>query len=448
MISPEPNHPNLVLVEPASPEQPAEQQQPTPRWSLVKRILFRFAFVYLVLYNLPFPFEYIPYVDQAAQVYPKLWSFVVPQVGEDVFGVQITVEPNGSGDTTFNYVQVFCYLVLALAVTAFWSFLDRRRLNYVRLHDWLQAYVRLALALVMLGYGAAKVIPTQFTTPSLDRLMQPFGDASPMGLLWTFMGASAAYTIFAGLSEMIGGLLLIARRTQLLGALVSFGVMLNVVLLNFCYDVPVKLFSSHLLLMSIFLMLPGVGRLVNLLVLNRRVEPAPIRPLFQRKWLHRSALVLRTVFVLGWAGMFLYQGWKMSAEYGFRAPKPPLYGIWNVEELTVDGTPRPPLITDTTRWRRMIFSYPRFMSIQQMDDSRVGYRVAVDEKKKTLTMTKRNEPNWRTRFSYRQIEPGLLAVEGTMDGQKMQAKIRRVEESKFLLVSRGFNWINEYPFNR
>lgn len=448
MISPEPNHPNLVLVDPASPEEPAEQQKPAPRWSLAKRILFRFAFAYLVLYNLPFPMDYIPFVDELFQWYPEVWSFIVPQVGQDVFGVSVTVEPNGSGDTTFNYVQVFCYLILALAATAIWTFLDRQRLQYARLHEWLQAYVRFALALTMLGYGAAKVIPTQFPSPAIDRLLQPFGDASPMGLLWTFMGASAAYTIFSGLCEMIGGLLLIARRTQVLGALVCMGVLINIVLLNFCYDVPVKLYSSHLLLMSIFLILPDMGRLVNLLVLNRRVEPAVIQPLFRRKWLHWSALVLRTVFVVGWAGFFLYQGWKMSFEYGNRAPKPPLYGIWNVEELAIDGVDQPPLITDKTRWRRVVFSYPRFMAIQLMDDSRTGYRLVLNEKKKTLTLTKRADPQWRSLLSYRQIEPGLLALEGTMDGQKIRARARRVDESKFLLVSRGFHWINEYPFNR
>jgi hypothetical protein len=67
-----------------------------------------------------------------------------------------------------------------------------------------------------------------------------------MGLLWTFMGASAAYTIFTGLGELVGGLLLTTRRTALAGALVSAAVMTHVAVLNFCYDVPVKLFSMVL----------------------------------------------------------------------------------------------------------------------------------------------------------------------------------------------------------
>ena|GEM_PF-5392919 len=41
-------------------------------------------------------------------------------------------------------------------------------------------------------------------SPTLDRLVQPFGDASPMGLVWTFMGASTAYPIFAAPGCWVG----------------------------------------------------------------------------------------------------------------------------------------------------------------------------------------------------------------------------------------------------
>ena len=438
--------PALTLVEPTG--EPREQERAGPRWGLAQKVLLRFAFCYLVLYNLPFPLDYVFLSTNVAKPYQDLWNFIVPWVGEDLFNVDPSVLPNGSGDTTYNYVQVFCFLMLALAATAIWTFLDRKRANYARLHEWLRVYVRFALALTMIGYGAAKVIPSQFPAPSLDRLLQPYGDSSPMGLLWTFMGASLTYSVFGGLSEMLGGLLLISRRTTLLGALVSIGVMTNVVLLNFSYDVPVKLFSSHLLLMAIFLTLPDLRRLANLLVFNRRVEPAEIQPLFRRKWLQRGALALRTVFFVGFAIFLLNQAYQGTKQYGSRAPKPPLYGIWNVEDFVMDGQARPPLITDEARWRRVVFDYPGVIAIQLMGDSRQRYRLALDAGKKSLALTKRDDPKWQSRLSYRQPEPQFLAMEGTFDGHKVQARLRRVDESKFLLVSRGFHWINEYPFNR
>ena len=41
-----------------------------------------------------------------------------------------------------------------------------------------------------------------------------------------------------------------------------------------------------------------------------------------------------------------------------------------------------------------------------------------------------------------------LALAGGVDGRQIQAALRRADPSQFLLTSRGFHWINEYPFNR
>jgi len=78
----------------------------------------------------------------------------------------------------------------------------------------------------------------------------------------TFMGASTPYNVFTGASEMLAGVLLFFPTTTLLGALLAMAVMTQVVALNFCYDVPVKLFSTHLLAESISSPrpMPGVSR--------------------------------------------------------------------------------------------------------------------------------------------------------------------------------------------
>jgi len=126
---------------------------PSP-WSLIKRIAFRFAFAYLVLYNFPFPFNVMSWFDEASSRYDALWQRIVTPVGKAVFGADTSVLPNGSGDTTYNYVQVFCFLVIALFATAVWSILDRKRTNYARLHEGLRIYIRFALAGAMISYGA------------------------------------------------------------------------------------------------------------------------------------------------------------------------------------------------------------------------------------------------------------------------------------------------------
>jgi uncharacterized membrane protein YphA (DoxX/SURF4 family) len=208
----------------------------------------------------------------------------------------------GSGDTTFHYVQVLCFLLIAATVTLIWSIVDRRRTGYHRLYLGLRVLVRIILGGTLISYGAAKVIQTQFPPPQLNRLLQPVGEMSPMGLLWTFMGASPPYNVFTGASEMLAGVLLFFPTTTLVGALLAMAVMTQVVALNFCYDVPVKLFSTHLLAESIFLVAPDARRLANVLLLNRDVAPAPRETVLQRPNHLRAAFVLKLLFLMLVAG--------------------------------------------------------------------------------------------------------------------------------------------------
>ncbi len=106
------------------------------------------------------------------------------------------------------------------------------------------------------------------------QLTRTYGDSSPMGLLWTFMAASSMYTFFGGLLEMIPSFPLLFRRTTTIGAAMAAAVMSNVFLMNMCYDVPVKQFSFHLLLMAIILLLPEVPRFADAFLWNRKTEPS------------------------------------------------------------------------------------------------------------------------------------------------------------------------------
>jgi hypothetical protein len=434
------------------PEPEAAEAKPAvEEWGPVKRLLFRFSFVYLVLYCFPFPLTVLPFAKVLMKPWEAVWDLVVPAVGTAVFQVEADNRHNGSGDTTYDWVLVFTYLVLAVLATAAWTWFGRKRTSHPRLYDGLRAYIRFFLAIFMISYGAAKAIKSQFAFPALDELLQPIGESSPMGLVWDFMGASTAYTAFTGLIEMLGGFLLAFRRTTLLGALVSFGAMANVLLLNLCYDVPVKLFSAHLLLMSVFLMLPDLERLANLFVLNRRVERAEERPLFANPKRNRAFAIAAAAVVFLFAGWSLYQSWQDDVLYGDLTPRPPLYGIWRADEMVVDGVARPPLLTDGTRWRYLVFSYSDFVSLRLMDGSaetgRQYFRLKLDQAKGRMTLLKYRNAKWRAAFSYRQPAPGVLDLEGTMDGQAIRARLRRMDESQLLLVSRGFHWVNEYPLN-
>jgi hypothetical protein len=288
------------------------------------------------------------------------------------------------------------------------------------------------------------VIPAQMPAPYLSRLLETYGDSSPMGLLWTFIGASKPYEIFCGSVEMLGGLLLFVPALTTLGALICVAAMGNVFLLNMCYDVPVKLMSLEFLVMALFLVTPDARRLTDLFIFHRTVR-LPSIPLVRKKWLNRSLLALQVLggFVL--AAVALYGSYQQAKYYEI---KPPHYGVWAVEEYVVDGIIVPPSLNEQTRWRRVILDVPERLTVQYVDAPQDRFFLKQDDSKKSLTLSRRGDPNWKSDLSYQETGRDTLAIAGQFDGHQIQAKLHRMDESKFPLTSRGFHWVNEVPYNR
>ena len=108
-------------------------------WSVMQKLLFRFFAVYFFIYIFPFPVRYIPFADTFSTWYNHFWDLLVPWAGKTILHVNypITVKPNGSGDTTYNYVQLFLFATFAIIGAIIWSVADRKRKSYDLLLYWL-----------------------------------------------------------------------------------------------------------------------------------------------------------------------------------------------------------------------------------------------------------------------------------------------------------------------
>jgi hypothetical protein len=421
------------------------QDQAAADWSRVHRLAFRFAFVYLISYYLPFPFGAIPHTDSLAQKYQSLWLKLVPWVGKHVLHLnhEIMTSTNCSGDTTYDYVRVLCLLALAFAASLLWSFLDRSHANYKQKYQWLRSYVRLSVGAAMLMYGAAKIFLMHFPHPNLYKLLEPLGDYSQMSLLWTFMGASRGYTVFAGCLQMFCGILLFVPQLTTLGALVGLAVFSNIFALNLWYDLPVKLYSLHILLVCFFLVLPDARRLVNFLLLNRSVARSPETTLFNHRRLNAGALVAQLTLGGFLVCSYLYRTHDYEKRNFGTDSRPPFYGIWIVDEFILGGKVLAPLLTDETRWQRVVFQFPKEVGIQSMNGSWTGYWLRQDMAKKTFAMEKPNDPNSELEFTFFNPDSRSLSLEGSDGGNEIRVKLHRVDEKQFALVGAGFHWINE-----
>jgi hypothetical protein len=360
-------------------------------WPLWQRIVFRYSFVHCLLYSLPEPFDSLLHTISRGFLWlyaqfdadwlrgtseragtaamhvsrePRRWwdELILwltdhgwtPFPAVDLFEMQDgekvrIVNPSGSGDTSADITRLLVIVAAAVLLTIVWTLLSRAR-GYPRLGRWLHLYARWYVAFHMLfSYGLMKLYGGQFGTMELGRLTQEYGDKSGMGMVWTFMAGSRAYEWFGGLGEVAAGLLLLHHRTALLGALVTIGVMANVCALNWLYDVPVKLFSLHLLLYAVFLLAPYRQRLWALLIANTASAPVDQR-VVRRWWLVWPLMLFGCTWIACHVVESHVDGMKAIERNEKRlGPKPELWGIWRVEKMLRGGVEVP--ITDATRWQ-------------------------------------------------------------------------------------------------
>ena len=305
---------------------------PTDRlapWSEPKKLAFRFCFLYFVTYIFFTPNNELPVINTLYEGLNNLLHRFIPWFARHIFGYRkpITIFTNGSGDTTYDYMLWFFGITLTLAGTIIWTLLDRRGKQYQTLYHWIRVIVRYYLFYTMINYGFFKVIKVQFPFPSLYRLVQPYGNSSPMGLAWTYMGYSTTYNYFTGFAELLGGLLVLSRKTTTIGALVCLGVMTNVFMINMGYDVPVKLLSFNTILMCLFLLGKDILRLLNFFILNRTVPASDLSfPRFNKKWSY-SLLGIKLFLIVSLTWLTVSDAWEYYQHSGDNAPKPPCTGF-------------------------------------------------------------------------------------------------------------------------
>jgi hypothetical protein len=214
------------------------------------------------------------------------------------------------------------------------------------------------------------------------------------------------------------------------------------------YDVPVKLFSFHLILMGLVLLAPDLSRFRDFLFKNCPVGPSTVPKLFRTRRANRIAAVAQIALGLWMIGTHVQSGWETWKKFGGGRPKSPLYGVWNVDQMSVDGQIRSPLLNDYGRWRRVIFDVPTAMAFQRMDDSLAGYGTTISSNDNSIAMTKGSDKNWKADLHFQRPAQDQLTLDGEMDGHKIHMQLQLIDRNKFLLVNRGFHWVQEFPFNR
>ena len=252
--------------------------------------------------------------------------------------------------------------------------------------------------------------------------------------------------------------MLLFRRTTTLGALVSIAVLGNVAMLNYCYDVPVKLYSSHLLFMAIVLLAKDARRLLAVLLTNQ-----PTTPTVLRRPLPMWFLVPIQIVKLALAGWIIWTAAAPNYEaYRQRGSNPPAFaGIWETTEFSLVAA-EGKAVAPNEHWHHVVVQrydpkQPTYVTVSRLGYSKQTYTMTVDAERHVWTLTpvgKEAGAPLELTYAERTVEatettPARKEVElsGTIAGSTLRAVLQPRDPASFPIHNRGFHWVQEYPYN-
>jgi hypothetical protein len=453
----EPPAPARPAPQQSAPEQSAPDRAADQVWPLWQRLLFRFFFVYLLLQTEPWGlFRAIPGMQFVLRFYEMAVDWAVHASNTRLFHVRAVLVPeNGSGDTSWAWTQLWLCLSLAAVACIVWTILDRKRPHYERLAFWLRMIVRYYVAAAALSYGLLKLLLLQMPFPAISQLATPLGDLLPMRVSWLFIGYSVPYQFFSGAMETVAGLLLLYRRTVTAGLFAATGAFMNVVMINLSYDVPVKLYSSHLLLACLFLLALDAKRMLRFLVLNQPTPPTTAYdPNFAFAWQRWGSIGVK-VYIVFQLLVFPLQGdWRRYQTVNRPVnPGPFKAGMYDVRRYVVNHDTVPTTSPDTLRWKDVIFDNAGAGSVNTLDQVfwqryRRGYfRYRPDTVKHTVavwkTSTVPGDSTFLFTMRYDAPDTNTIRFHTAIRGDSVHVELVRMPRH-FQLAERQFLWVSEY----
>jgi hypothetical protein len=298
--------------------------------------------------------------------------------------------------------------------------------------------------------------------PTISQLNTNLGDFTPGKLYWLTTGVAPFFEVFAGIFELTATVLLLFRRTTILGALMMIAILLPIWFVNIGYNAGVELASMHLLVLSVALLIRDLPRFWHILVQQKNAALTYIKPfVFTASWKRTGSLLLKGVFIF----LFLvYRGYEYGKLYAagktFKLPLEngikSFTGYYNVEEFRLNGRMIPYSPDDTVRWQNVIFEKFNTISIKVArpfalnsqnkirtteyygNVGRLFYGYEADTIKQVLVLKNRADTSAKLSLNYSRPFSGGFILKGT-NGNKdsVYAVLKKINKTYPLAINRN-----------
>ena len=399
-------------------------------WTAWQKTAFRFLFVFLTLQALTESFWgnlfggtlIIWRLGEKIFVRPCLW------LNNQIFHFKYIPQTWTTFSGALHTIRDTVYLLLTCLVCVLWTIFDKKRPNYNKLHYWFSQCVIVILSCITFAYGVLKLFPVQMNAPSFIDLHKSVGDLSPFDLLWTTFGYGKPYQVFTGFFELSGAVLILFKRTRVAGLLIIISVMLNVIMLNYTYQVGVLVTSFYILLLALFLLTPYARQLVHFFFSHRPVT------LYQNKYTPGKNLKTRLFKII--ATIFICYSFILNARFAYNvyAKRETInhsrkYSL--VKNYMVNNDTLRLIANDTICWRfwsERVTDGKRFVTIGTMKPGVTQtYIIEQDALNHHLTLHPFSHDDTASlNFSYTDISRSEWCLEGDIKQKRIKIELQRI----------------------
>mgnify|MGYP001596322252 CR=1 FL=1 len=398
----------------------------------VKQVASFFAFLCVVF--IPFPFNI---TKVQSPVTDFIFGRLIGLVAENVFGKKLP-DTHVHSDTFSMYILVLLLFIFAIIISLLLLRIKKWSLYQDRFFVFFYQLFFYYLALQLLKYGLDKIFKNQFYIPEPNTLYTPLGRISKGLLYWSSMGVSHFYNVFLGSLEALAAICILIKRTRLVGLLISLVVMLNVVAVNFGFDISVKLYSLFLLYLTIYLLAPYFSRLYRLLLQKAGTFIPASDPvvLFRNsflsaflKWLVAGIICVET----------FYPFIKTKNFNGDLAERPYLHGAYQVKQV-IAGTDT--LAAKDSPVKRFFIHRMGYMIFQDQEDNMQDYKLGYDKDSAVFILTDYQLHRILVPFTYRSSD-SILTIQYSKNGKEYKLAGKALDWRKLPAVKKRFHWTSD-----
>ncbi|MFD2933008.1 hypothetical protein [Spirosoma flavum] len=288
-----------------------------------------------------------------------------------------------------------------------------------QLHKPLQIIVAFYVAYSITGYGAAKILKTQFQPPNYV-LETPIKDLSGFWLTWTYYGYSQTMAYILGWTQIVGCILLLFRYTRLIGVFVLLPVMVNIDLIDHFYEIsPLAYYNA---LQYTFL-------LFFLLALDYDKLKAVFLSYQEKISFNRKSILLNILRVLVIGVAF----WRISSLKESFQPKTKINGVWQVEAMTRNDKLVSPIASQDSAWSKIYFEWRYGCLFKynpdkfQKQDLHGTYKIDETAKIVSVGFPKENgAPSDSLRLNYQLLNDSTLTMQGNYKQTALTLKLKKL----------------------